>query len=116
MQSRNNPQTWRLFEFDRLPLPCPNCGEVHTYLSEPISPGTCRPLLLPPGTPNPACRGQAVDLALTDPVNPSATVDILAYSHVAARVREDAIRCERCGERFEDLEIYRQHPCEVHYR
>lgn len=116
MNAKNGPQTWRLFAFDRLSLPCLNCGDLHAYVSEPISPGTCRPLLFPPGTPTPRLRGQVVELALIEPVVQAATEDTLAYCHVAARVREDAIRCERCGERFDDLETYRQHACEVHYR
>ncbi|MDP9373387.1 MAG: hypothetical protein M3Q65_13225, partial [Chloroflexota bacterium] len=39
-----------------------------------------------------------------------------AYQQVAERVRETSIRCEGCGERFEDLETYRLHACEVRYR
>jgi hypothetical protein len=35
---------------------------------------------------------------------------------VAERVRQTSIRCEGCGERFEELEAYRAHPCEVRYR
>jgi hypothetical protein len=57
-----------------------------------------------------------VELALIEPVVQAATEELLAYSQLAARVREDAIRCERCGERFADLEVYRQHACEVRYR
>ena len=38
------------------------------------------------------------------------------YHEVAERVRQTSIRCEGCGERFADLEAYRVHACEVHYR
>ena len=31
------------------------------------------------------------------------------------RVRRTSIRCEGCGARFEDLEAYRLHRCEMHY-
>ena len=38
------------------------------------------------------------------------------YHQVAERVRQASIWCEGCGERFEELEVYRVHPCGVHYR
>ena len=38
------------------------------------------------------------------------------YQQVAERVRRTSIRSEGCGARFEDLEAYRVHPCEVRYR
>src|SRR3954449_933400 len=94
MDTKTGPQTWRIFAFDRLSLPCPNCGDLHTYQIEPISPGTCRPVLFPPGTPTPRLRGQVVELALAEPVGVSATEELLAHSHLEARVRGDAIRCE----------------------
>ena len=38
------------------------------------------------------------------------------YEQVAERVRNTSIRCEGCGKRFEELEAYRVHECEVVYR
>ena len=38
-------------------------------------------------------------LLLAGPVEQLATQEGLAYSQLAVRVRETAIRCERCGER-----------------
>ena len=38
------------------------------------------------------------------------------YHQVAERVRQASIWCEGCGERFEELEVYRVHACEVRYR
>src|SRR4051794_9485048 len=111
MDAKNGPPTWRLFALDHLPLPCLNCGDLHAYISAPVNPGRCRPVLFPPGVPTPPFRGQVLELALTEPTEASATEELLAYSHLEARVREDAIRCERCGERFEDLEVYRLHAC-----
>jgi hypothetical protein len=110
------PQTWRLFAFERPPLACPNCGELHAYLTQPVISGMCRPILFPPGTPGPTLRGHEVELLLAGPAPQQTSEEVLAYTHLEARVREDAIRCERCGERFDDLEVYRRHACETRYR
>ena len=37
------------------------------------------------------------------------------YHQVAERVRHTSLRCEGCGERFEELEAYRVHRCEMRY-
>jgi hypothetical protein len=116
MRSKNNLRTWRLFELGQPLQPCPNCGDCHPYLTQPITSGMCHPVLFPPGTPGPPLPGHEAELLLAGPPPPAMSAEVLAYSHLEARVREMAIRCERCGERFEDLEDYRLHPCDLHYR
>jgi ribosomal protein S27AE len=116
MGSTTGPQTWRLFAFERPGRPCPNCGDSHAYLTHPVIAGMCSLLLFPPGTPGPTMRGHEVEATLAGTLELGVMEDALAYGEVAARVQEDTIRCERCGERFDDLEVYRQHACEVRYR
>ena len=81
------PPTWRLLELlTSSGLPCAACGQVH--------------------------RAQ-----LAGPAERSSDPDVRSrYQQLAERVRRTSIRCEGCGARFEDLEAYRVHPCEVRYR
>ncbi len=118
MPPRSAPPTWRLLEL--LPpaaRPCPACGQVHRYLMRLTAVGDCLPVLFPPGVPAPVHIGVEIDAHLAEPVERSSAVDTRSrYHQVAERVRRTSIRCEGCGERFEALEAYRVHPCEVHYR
>ncbi len=118
MPPRSAPQTWRLLElFVPSALPCPACGQVHRYLMRMTAVGDCLPVLFPPGTPAPSNIGMEVDGHLAGPAErPPAPGERTRYQQVAERVRQTSIRCEGCGERFEELEDYRVHPCEVHNR
>ncbi|MBD0321246.1 MAG: hypothetical protein ICV87_12975 [Gemmatimonadetes bacterium] len=65
----------------------------------------------------PKNTGLEIDAYLAEPVERSAASDARSrYHQVAERVRQTSIRCEGCGERFEELEAYRVHACEVRYR
>jgi hypothetical protein len=118
MPPRPAPPTWRLLEL--LPpaaRPCPACGQVHRYLMRMTPIGDCLPVLFPPGCPVPGHVGCEVELHLAGPTERSAAAEARSrYQQVAERVRRTSIRCEGCGERFEELEAYRVHPCEVRYR
>ena len=77
----------------------------------------CRPVLCPPGGPVPPNAGVEIALHLAGPAElPAASPERSRYHEVAARVRRTSIRCEGCGERFEELEAYRMHGCTVRYR
>ncbi len=79
--------------------------------------GDCLPVLFPPGMPAPRHVGVEVELQLAGPVDrPAVSPERSRYQEVAERVRRTSIRCEGCGERFEELEAYRVHPCAVHDR
>ena len=79
--------------------------------------GDCLPVLIPPGVAAPHNAGVEVELHLVAPTErPAVSPERSRYQQVAERVRRTSIRCEGCGARFEDLEEYRVHPCEVHYR
>ena len=112
------PPTWRLLELvTPSGLPCAACGQVHRYLMRMTSIGDCMPVLFPPGLPVPPNAGVEVELHLAGPAErPAVAPERSRYHEVAERVRQNSIRCEGCGERFEDLEDYRVHPCEVRYR
>ena len=112
------PRTWRLLHLTKLSyLPCAACGQVHRYLTRVSTVGDCMPVLFPPGMPAPGNVGVEVELFLLGPVEDEPSPgEPSRYHEVAARVHRTSIRCERCGERFTDLEAYRVHACEVHYR
>ncbi len=118
MPPRPAPPTWRLLEL--LPpaaRPCPACGQVHRYLMRLTAVGDCLPVLFPPGVAAPRNIGVEIDAHLAEPTEPAAAQDVRSrYQQVAERVRRTSIRCEGCGARFEELEAYRVHPYEVHYR
>ena len=118
MPPRTAPPTWRLVElFTPSTLPCPACGEIHRYLMQTTVLGDCTPVLFPPGFPAPYNVGMEVDLHLAGPAEYAPTHDARSrYEQVAERIRRTSIRCEGCGERFEELEPYRVHDCEVVYR
>ena len=118
MPPRTAPPTWRLVElFHASTRPCPACGQIHRYLMRTTVLGDCTPVLFPPGFPIPFNVGMEVDLHLAGPVDQTpAPGERSRYREVAERVRQSSIRCEGCGERFEDLEAYRVHPCAVRYR
>ncbi len=98
-------------------LPCAGCGQVHRYLIRMTSFGDCLPVLFPPGVPAPRNIGVEIDAHLAEPTERAAAQDGLSrYHEVAERVRHSSIRREGCGARFEDLEAYRVHRCEMHYR
>ena len=79
--------------------------------------GDCMPVLFPPGVPVPSNTGVEIDAHLAGPTERSAAHDARSrYQQVAERVRQTSIRCEGCGERFEELESYRVHDCAVVYR
>ena len=79
--------------------------------------GGCLPVLFPPGIPVPYNIGVEVDLHLAGPAeHASSPEEPSRYHEVAERVRRSSIRCEGCGERFEELEAYRVHACAVVYR
>ena len=103
MPPRPAPPTWRLLEL--LPpaaRPCPACGQVHRYLLRLTAVGACM---------------VEIDAHLAEPTERAATQDARSrYEQVAERVRRTSLRCEGCGARFEELEVYRVHPCQVHYR
>src|SRR3712207_5976860 len=114
MPLRPAPPPWRLLEL--LPpaaRPCPACGQVHRYLMRLTAVGDCMPVLFPPGVLVPNNIGVEVDTHLAGPADRSlAPLERSRYQQVAERVRRTSIRCEGCGERFEELEAYRVHPCE----
>ena len=118
MPPRTAPPTWRLLELlTTSGLPCAGCGQVHRYLMRMTALGDCMPVLFPPGVPAPTNIGVAIDAHLAEPAERSAAHDARSrYQQVAERVRRTSIRCESCGERFEELEAYRVHACEVRYR
>ena len=118
MPPRTAPPTWRLLELLKTSgLPCAGCGQIHRYLMRMTPVGDCMPVLFPPGCPVPPNVGLEVDLHLAGPVDQTPVPSERSrYQQVAERVRRTSIRCEGCGARFEDLEAYRVHPCEVHYR
>ena len=118
MPIRRVPQTWRLLHLTKLSyLPCAACGQVHRYLTRVSTAGDCMPVLFPPGVGTPGNIGLEVEACLAgaddDVASPG---ERSRYHEVAERVRQTSIRCERCGERFADLEAYRVHACEVQYR
>ncbi len=112
------PPTWRLVElFHAATRPCPACGQIHHYLMRMTAVGDCMPVLFPPGVPAPRNIGVEIDAHLAEPTERAAAHEARSrYQQVAERVRHTSIRCEGCGARFEELEAYRVHPCEVHYR
>ena len=118
MPARSAPPTWRLLELFRAStLPCPACGRLHQYLMARTSVGTCVPVLFPPGCPAPAKLGMEVELYLAGLVDQTPVPSERSrYHEVADRVRQTSIRCEGCGERFEELEAYRVHACAVVHR
>ena len=118
MPPRPAPPTWRLLELPYAAFPpCTACGQVHRYLTIITPGGDCMPVLFPPGVPAPNKTGVDVELHVAGPTEHSSAQHARSrYHEVAERVRRTSIRCEGCGERFEDLEDYRVHPCEVHYR
>ena len=118
MPPRTAPPTWRLVElFHASTRPCPACGQIHRYLMRTTVLGDCTPVLFPPGFPIPFNAGSAVDVHLAGPAEHSPDRGGRSrYQQVAGRVRQTSIRCEGCGERFEELEDYRVHACEVRYR
>ena len=118
MPIRRVPQTWRLVQLTRASfLPCAACGKVHRYLTRVSTVGDCMPVLFPPGVPTPGNIGLEVEAYLAGPADDAASPgERSRYHEVAERVRRTSIRCERCGERFADLEAYRVHECEVRYR
>ena len=97
--------------------PCTACGQVHRYLMRLTPVGDGLPVRFPPGVPVPRHVGVEVDLHLAGAAErPPAPPEQSRYAEVAARVRRSSIRCEGCGERFEELEAYQVHACAVHYR
>ncbi len=77
----------------------------------------CTPVLFPPDFPAPFNVGLEVDVHVAGPIDQTPVPSERSrYRQVAERVRRTSIRCEGCGERFEELEAYRVHPCEVRYR
>ena len=118
MPPRTAPPTWRLLELLRPSTsPCPACGEVHRYLMRMTAIGDCMPVLFPPDVPVPTNIGVEIDAHLAGPTERSSAHEARShYQQVAERVRQTSIRCEGCGERFEELEAYRVHACAVIYR
>ena len=99
------------------PYACPACGQTHRYLMIRNRVGDCLPVLFPPGIPALLNAGVEVELHLVGPTDhPAVSSERSRYQQVAERVRTTSIRCEGCGARFEDLEAYRVHECEMHYR
>ncbi len=118
MPPRAAPPTWRLLELFHASIhPCTACGQIHRYLMRMTPTGDCMPLLFPPGCPVPGHVGFEVELHLAKPTERSAAAEARSrYQQGAERVRQASIRCEGCGERFDELEAYRVHRCEVRYR
>ena len=118
MPPSSAPPTWRLLALPTPSgLPCAGCGQVHRYLMRMTPVGDCMPVLFPPGCPVPHNIGVEVELHLAAPADrPPGPSERSRYHEVAERVRRTSLRCEGCGERFEDLEAYRVHLCEVRYR
>ena len=98
-------------------LPCAGWGQVHRHLMRMTPVGDCMPVLFPPGVAAPHNIGVEIDAHLAEPRERAAAQDPQSrYEQLAERVRRTSIRCEGCGERFEDLEAYRVHPCVVRCR
>src|SRR3712207_520290 len=108
MTPRTAPPTWRLGGLLHASTrPCPACGQIHRYLMRATPIGDCVPVLFPPGVAVPFNIGLEIDAHLAAPTERSAAADARSrYQQVAERVRQTSIRCEGCGERFEDLEVY----------
>ncbi len=118
MLPRTGPPTWRLVElFHASTRPCPACGQIHHYLMRTTVLGDCTPVLFPPGVATPRIHGTEVELHVVGPTDhPAGATEPSPCDQVAKRVRQTSIRCEGCGERFEELEAYRVHDCAVVYR
>ena len=118
MPPRAVPPTWRLVErLTPTGLPCAGCGPVHRDLMRMTASGECLPVRFPSGFPIPFNVGLEVELHLAGPADQTSVhSERSRYREVAERVRLTSIRCEGCGERFEELEAYRVHPCAVHDR
>lgn len=118
MRSSSAPPTWRVLElFNPTQRRCPHCHQPHRYLMRVSTQGACLPVLFPPGVAAPITHGDEVDVFLAGPADPlPPSEQRSAYRQVAERVKSATIRCEGCGERFDDLERYRLHACEVRYR
>ena len=118
MPPRTAPPTWRLLElFHAATRPCPASGQIHRYLMRTTPIGDCVPVLFPPGVPVPRSVGIEIDVHLAGPAEHAPEQgERSRYQQVAERVRHTSIRCGGCGERFEELEAYRVHACEVRYR
>jgi|SRR3954452_19896066 hypothetical protein len=114
----SSSQTWRML---RLPggtgQPCAHCGQVHEYLARPAHAGTCRPVVFPPGYDPGGRPGVEVEVFPAGPLLSTATQgQDTPYDRAARQVAARAIRCEHCGERFTDLGVYAEHPCEIRFR
>ncbi len=97
--------------------PCPVCGEAHRYLMRKTIIGDCVPVLFPPGVAAPSTVVIDIELHLAGAGEYTRRREEPSrYHEVAERVRQASIRCEGCGERFEELEAYRVHDCAVVYR
>ncbi len=112
------PQSWRLLQLSHRPRrPCPHCGEIHRYFTRMTTRGACLPVLFPPGALAPTAYGEEAEVLVAGPgASNRAREERSAYQQILARVQETSIRCEGCGERFDDLETYRLHSCEVRYQ
>ncbi len=118
MRANRVPQTWRLVRLHEPYRPCAYCGEEHEYLTRrPTRGPLCQPLLFPPGISFATSKGVEVDVAIEGlETDRGETEEAARYRALARRVTEGAIRCERCGNRFDALDAYLMHACEIHYR
>jgi hypothetical protein len=92
--------------------PCIHCGMVHEYLARPKHGGGCQPVLFPPGYASVGLHGASVEAFLVASDESAAEgIAAAAYGRLARQVAARGIRCERCGERFEDLDRYAVHQC-----
>ena len=107
-------QTWRLVRLVgwAVTQPCRYCGLTHEYLVRPRHGGGCQPVLLPPGFAHGAGGGVEVAVFNPGPDEPLGLAhEEAAFEHLARQVAERSIRCERCGERFDELGRYAAHQC-----
>jgi hypothetical protein len=118
MRLNRTPQTWRLLQLAAPYRRCVYCGDEHEYLTRRPRHGyLCCPILFPPGVAAPTAKGVEVETFVEGlEGRPGETEEAARYRMLTRRVAEMAIRCERCGERFEEIDTYLMHSCEIRYR
>ena len=112
-----------VYEFTH-PQPCRRCGDRHRYLT--FNAPNCPPIVFPAmaGDPlrqrrllhaYPGGRWPGTFRMTVTAGNVEQPEDSL-LARLTERVAAGAIRCEACGEVFEELARYADHECGVRYR
>jgi ribosomal protein L37E len=114
MGRASGAHTWRLVRLTGWATapPCRHCGRTHEYFVRPKHGGACQPVLFPPGFASAGLGGVEVEVFSVAPDDLAGSAqEEAAYRRLARQVAERGIRCERCGERFEELDRYAGHHC-----